>query len=657
VNPAAQRGWSVESGPQRVGNERVWHLRLPDGRRAVLAQLVPELAREPALRRRYVRDAEWMRDLDAPVVAEVIEIGPSPDPRDPDAEPPWRLRAEPDGQTLEAWLTARAPAPIDEAIDLVARLCDALAEVHRRGAVLRDLQPRQIVVGDRMCFTDVGLARADILSTRTASSLILEGSPYASPEHLRSTRVDPRSDIYTAGVILWRALTGTLPFGDGPALFARDRIHAAGTSSAKDTSSVGPSGRPPLAERGAVPRLSAARPEAPASLDELLERCLSRRPEERFDSAAELADALRGRGAPGKSLTLIVCQACGSGLRAGLRLCLHCGKAAVQFRHQAGSGIALDLVKLKEDAVYLAPLRETLLAVSEAPPRPLNFMIGDRRMFSREERDELIALPARLWVDLSEEGATELQKRLASEGVTIKRGSVHAERRGARIGRAGMIASAAASIALFATSHPILGVLCIPVFVAALILSVRNRWALRRPVLSLREAPAALPAGDQLVARLWSSIQGAQPDVVEQLTELALLVQRLADRRAELLGGARTEMEAVTAPLEPLVAILEKQVAGLAALDRELATLEEGVMVRALAASEARGEPAGKREPILAGLDRLRSLEDSRVAHMRRLLDASALLRRTVELGLRVVDEEARQRAELEAARALLEGA
>jgi hypothetical protein len=368
-----------------------------------------------------------------------------------------------------------------------------------------------------------------------------------------------------------------------------------------------------------------------------------------------MADALRGRGAPGKSLTLVVCQACGTGLRAGLRLCLHCGKAAVQFRHQVGSGITLDLIKLKEDAVYLAPLREMLVAVSEKPARPLNFMIGDRRMFSREEREELIALPARLWVDLSEEGATELEKRLASEGVTIKRGSVHAEERGARIGRAGMIGSAAAAIALFATSHPILGVLCIPLFVVAFIMSVRSRRAQRRPLLSLREAPAALPAGDQLVARLWSSIQGAQPDVVEQLTELALLVQRLADRRAELLGGARAEMDAVTAPLEPLVAILERQVAGLAALDLELATLDEGVMVRALATSEARDEPASRREPILSGLDRLRSLEDARVAHMRRLLDASALLRRTIELGLRVVDEEATQRAELEAARALLD--
>jgi hypothetical protein len=52
ANPAARSGWTIESGPERIGNERVWRLRLPGGQRAVLAQLIPELAREPALRRR-----------------------------------------------------------------------------------------------------------------------------------------------------------------------------------------------------------------------------------------------------------------------------------------------------------------------------------------------------------------------------------------------------------------------------------------------------------------------------------------------------------------------------------------------------------------------------------------------------------------------------
>ena len=632
MNPAAQRGWTVESGPERVGNERVWRLRLADGRRAVLAQLLPELAREVALRRRYVRDAEWLRDLAAPAVAEVIEVGPAPDPRDPSADPPWRLRADPDGQVLEAWMAARAPAPIDEALDLGVRLCRALAEVHRRGAVLRDLQPRQIVIGEggRVWFTDVGLARADILSSRTASSLILEGSPYASPEHLASTRVDPRSDLYSVGVILWRALTGTTPFGDGPAL---------------------------LAQRGAVPRLSAARPEAPGQLDEILARCLGRRPEERFDSALELADALEGRGAPGKALSLAVCQACGRTLRAGLRMCLHCGRAAVQFRHDPGSGLALDLVKVKEDAIYLGPLRELLGAVSQPPFASLNFMTGDRRMYSKEERLSLIAVPARLWTDLSEDSARELEKRLQSGGVKVKRRSTRVQRRLARAATIGAPTSVVAVVLFAAALHPVLAATSALAFMASVLVMVRMRSARRGPLLSLRQAPAALPASDSLVARLLASIQGGdvQADVVEQLTELALLVQRLTDRRAELMGGARAEIDAVTAPVEPLVALLEKEVAGLVALDREMASLDEGVMVRALASSEARGEPPSRRESILSGLDRLRTLEDARVAHMRRLLDASALLRRAVELGLRVVDDEAVQRAELERARALLE--
>jgi hypothetical protein len=196
------------------------------------------------------------------------------------------------------------------------------------------------------------------------------------------------------------------------------------------------------------------------------------------------------------------------------------------------------------------------------------------------------------------------------------------------------------------------------VFVMFLALAISGRGADRRPVLALRSSPAALlPAADSLVARLGGSIGGdAQPDVVAQVSELALLVQRLTDRRAELLGGSRAELEAVTAPVEPLLAILERQVAALVSLDRELSSLDEGVMVRALAASEARDEPRSMRESILAGLDRLRALEDARATHMHRLLDASSLVRRAIDLGLRVKDEEATQRAELERALAQLEG-
>jgi hypothetical protein len=623
--------WTVEGGPERAGSERVWRVRLGDGRGAVLAQLVPELAREEALRRRYVNDAERLRDLRLPVVAEILAVGPQPEPRDPAADPPWRLRLDHDGEDLESWLSARAPVPVDEAVLVVSRLCDALAEVHERGAVLRDLSPRQIVrSGERIWFADVGLARVDILSSRTASSLLLEGSPYASPEHLRSTRVDARSDLYTVGVILWRALTGTLPFGDGPAL---------------------------LSERGEVPRLSAVRGDVPVELDAIVARCLARLPEERPDGAREVARALRGQGAPGKALAVTTCQACGRSLRAGLRLCVHCGSAVVQFRHDSGPGWALDLTGVKEDAIHLAPLQTTLGAVSQPPLPPLNFLVGDPGMYSKEERKALIALPARLWSHMTEDSARELERRLASKGVKVERRSQRVERRNRKLGTVGMTAALGALPIALAT-QPLLALLCIPAFLIALVLFTTGRGVKRTPVFTLRDAPAALPTTEPLVKRLLGSIEPAgamQPDVAEQLTELALLVQRVADRRAELLGGARAEVEAVTAPLDPLVALIQRQAEALVTLDRELATLDEGAMVRALATSEARGEPRSARESILTGLDRLRRLEDTRLGHMQRLLDASSLLRRTVELGLRVVDEETVQRAELERARASLE--
>jgi hypothetical protein len=97
----------------------------------------------------------------------------------------------------------------------------------------------------------------------------------------------------------------------------------------------------------------------------------------------------------------------------------------------------------------------------------------------------------------------------------------------------------------------------------------------------------------------------------------------------------------VAEPVAPLVEQVAGQVRALAALDADLAGLEEGAMVRALLASEARGEPRSRREELLAGLDRLRALEDERGRHLSRLLEAASLLERAVRLALETRDAEA----------------
>ncbi len=621
--PEAVPGQRVERGPYRVRSEQRWDLLLPDGSRAVLGQLLPEVAAEDSVRRRYVYEAERLAALDAPRLAAVLAMGPSPDPRDPNAAPPWRLRASPAGQTAEAWLAARAPVPVARALEVVAAIADAIHEVHAAGAVLRDLEPRGIVLADRgeVWLTDVGLARVDILSTHTASSLVLEGSPYAAPEHLLATVVDTRADVYTLGVILWRALTGTLPYGDGPALL---RTHTQ---------------LPPLAHLVS---------DVPSGLDALLAACLDETPARRPSSAREVAEILRGDATLGtRALERVICQACGERMRPGLRLCLSCGKVAVQFEHvepNDADNYTVLLTKAKEDEEFQRALTCQLETLAAEVPPSLNFLVGDARMYSKEERESLVKLPTPLFRDLSRATAERLAEAMRDAGLTVKLRRTdkpaRTKRRGTiaqRVGIAGMVGS----VALAAASPWAL--LALPVGVLTVVVGTIMRSAgskqLTVPLAWLRAAPAALPASDPLVARVAALLVGARDESLRALIgELAQLVQELADHRAGIAGdtGEAAALALVTEPIEPIVTLIEREVHALRETDAALDSLDEAVIARAIATSCARGEPPSKRAPLLGGLDRLRHLEDTRAVHLQRLLETASLLRQVIALGLDV---------------------
>lgn len=627
--PVAVEGQRVVGGPDKVRNELRWQLQLPDGAPAVLCQLVREAAREQSLRRRYVFEAERLAALDVPCVARVLAVGPQPDPRDPAAPPPWRLRADPQGTTLAQWLTKRAPVPVEEGIEMVARLADALHLVHQHGVVLRDLEPRSVIIGDdgALHLTDFGLARMDILSSHTASSVILESSAYAAPEHLRQTTIDPRADVYTLGVVLWHALTGTLPFGDGPGL---------------------------LRERTELPAISALCDGAMAGLDELMNSVLADDPDERPASARALSAMLRGE-TPGaeRSLARIRCQACLTPMRPGLRLCLSCGKQAVQFRRAEDDpkSLAIELRVAKEDEEFDRKLREHLDVIAEETPDNLNFIIGDGRMYSKAERKNKIALPAVLFDNLEPATANALARRLKSDGFKVRLRQTRYADKIARRGRryqlvgAGM---AVVGVGLGVVLSPWWLMLAAGGGLSALVgMAVRGtakKLKQRRvPLAQLRAAPAALPASDPLVARLASLLSDAADDTLrEQIAELALLVQRLCDHRAKLLEDSpeASSVAMITEPVEPLVDLIETQARALISIHEELDELDEGVIMRAIATSEARGESESKRAPLLEGLDRLRSLEERRSAHLHRLLEAGSLLAEVVAMGLEVADRE-----------------
>lgn len=618
----------VVSGPDRVGSELRWRVRTPDGAVAVVGQLLPELARDEAIRRRYVRDIERVQAVKAEGLARVIELGPQPDPRDPSAAPPWRVRLDPEGETLEAWLDRRAPAPIDEACGIFATIADVLFEIHRSGALFRDLTPRHVVLGEgaKIWLTDVGLSRVDILSTRTAASLVLAGSPYASPEQLARTTLDARSDLYVLGVMLFRALTGQLPFGDEPALL-----------------------RPP----GPPPPVTALRREVPTPIVELVGACLSEDLTARPESAGTVAAVLRGEAtAPDRGDAWVACQNCGAGLRPGQRLCLNCGKVAVQFEYRSrkdeAPAVALVLTKVREGADQMARLRRSLQPLSEHRLPALNFLTGDARMYSKQERERLIRLPKPLFDNLTPATAERLRGQLTATGVEAKIKPMRGTKDTVPPQLAALVVGALTMLTVgsFVVGLPLAlsGGLIIATAMAAFFLFFRARRhsaPVGDSLLRLRRAPAALPASDPIVAKLAALLTDSTPEDVRQLLgELALLVQRLVDHRAANLGE-REQIAVVTEPVGELSNLIATEIRRIATIDAELAELDEGAMVRALAASEARREDRSSRTDILDGLDRLRTLEDDRARAFHRLLDASGLMRRSIELGLAVHDADA----------------
>ena len=620
--PQAFVGQKLLGEPRRLRHEIAWLIELPDGRRALLAQLVPELAAEPALRRRWVADMERLAALPASHLVPTLKIGPAPDPRATDAEPPWRVRLDPAGSTLDHVLR-RAPLPIDEAIELGIRLAGAMQSFHAAGAVLRDLDPRSIVVAEdgQIWFTDVGHARLAILSSRTASSLLLESSPYVAAESLLGTVVDARADVYSLGVVLWRALTGRVPF----------------------EASL-------LASRTVLPALVDLRPEVPAGLAKLVVRCLAYDPEQRPPTARDVGDALRGRGTDTAIVVARVnCQACGAPMRVGLRLCLACGKQAVQF-HRAPpddpAGVSIVLEKATEEAVFVGALHEFFESVATDVPK-LNFVIGDRRMYSKSELAQRHALPAVLVAGVAPETGVALVARLKAGGFKIHTTSPGQQRSQMRkLNRTvvGAGIGVAAAVALFLVGGGAAAVAALsmlvstPVGLIALLRRKRAKRAAKRlAIAELRRAPAALPASDALVAKIASVLATSQsPDVRARLEDLASLVQRLADAKADLGGtqADRADHDRVSSPVGPLVDVARVSAEAIEAIDHQLISLDEGAIVRALARCDARHEAPALRADLLAGLDTLRQLEEERARLFGRLLEITSLTRVAVELGL-----------------------
>jgi len=178
-----------------------------------------------------------------------------------------------DGATLEATLTALPDGrmAVGDALPLFYQLLDALEFIHANGIVHRDLKPSNVMIcGDRVKVIDFGIALLSGMP-RLTSSLTLLGTPaYMSPEQLEGKDVDRRSDIYSAALVLYRMLTGRDAFTAKEYLA---QVHERLLGAREPSSIV---------------------PELPPGVCAALAKAMSHDPADRFRSAADFRDALRG---------------------------------------------------------------------------------------------------------------------------------------------------------------------------------------------------------------------------------------------------------------------------------------------------------------------------------------------------------------------------
>jgi serine/threonine protein kinase/predicted esterase len=180
-------------------------------KRTVALKFLPvALATDQAAKKRFIQEARAASALDHPNICTIYEIGETDD------DLSFIVMACYDGQSLKDMLgaTGSVALPINEIVSIIIQIAKGLARAHGEGIVHRDIKPANIMITKRgeVKILDFGLAKLTGQTRLTKAGMTLGTIAYMSPEQARGDEVDPRSDIWSLGVMLYEMLTGKLPF-------------------------------------------------------------------------------------------------------------------------------------------------------------------------------------------------------------------------------------------------------------------------------------------------------------------------------------------------------------------------------------------------------------------------------------------------------------
>ena len=235
----------------------------------IVAVKTINLSLDPDLRdeyeARFQQEAKAAGSLSHPAIVTIYDLGKTGDLA-------YIAMEFLDGQELHDLISAAQRLPVKQATSIAAQVAGGLGYAHQRGIVHRDIKPANIMVlKDGVAkITDFGIARMRVSEIKTQTGMRLGSPKYMSPEQVLGQRLDHRTDIFSLGVVLYEMLTGKAPFG-GNSLEAL-------MYQTVNTVPLSPS------------RIN---PDVPEMLDLILAKMLEKQPDNRYQSAADLASDLR----------------------------------------------------------------------------------------------------------------------------------------------------------------------------------------------------------------------------------------------------------------------------------------------------------------------------------------------------------------------------
>ncbi len=243
-------------------------------RKVALKILSPELASDPAFRERFIRESNAAASTEHPNIVPVYGAGET------DGSFYIAMRYV-EGTDLRSLIDREGALPPDRAVSIVLQVAEALDAAHERGLVHRDVKPGNVLLArasggrDHAYLADFGLIRrSEVQTDLTKTGQLMGTIAYCAPEQIKGEEVDGRADVYSLGCVLYECLAGEPPF-------RRDLEVATIYAHLQED----------------APKVSARRSEVPPGLDPVIAKAMAKRPDERYQTAGELAHAARSAAA------------------------------------------------------------------------------------------------------------------------------------------------------------------------------------------------------------------------------------------------------------------------------------------------------------------------------------------------------------------------